>query len=75
MQVCDTRKISTASFKDIDIGSAFFDAKVDKTGIYAMRIPKFGGLTNAVCLKTGKLYFYEEDDEVTPIKVKVEVYA
>ena len=72
MQVFDTRKISTISFKDIHIGSSFFDAKV---GVYAMRIPNFDGLTNAVCLKTGKLYFYKEEDEVTPVKAKVEVYA
>ena len=75
MKVNDSRNPSTVSFKNIDIGCAFFDAKTGKTGMYAVRIPNLDGCTNAVCLETGKLYFYDDDEEVTPIKAKIEVYA
>ena len=75
MQVYDTRKPLTTNFKNLYIGCAFFD---DKREIYAIRIADCNddeGCANAVCLETGNLYFYEDDDEVTLIKAKIEVYA
>ena len=75
MQVYDSRKPLTTNFKDINIGCAFSD---DNEGIYAIRIADCendDGCMNAVSLETGNLYFYEDDDEVTPIKAKIEVYA
>ena len=75
MEVYDTRKPSTISFKDINIGCAFFDAE---RRCYVMRITDcedYEGCANAVCLKTGNLYFYGDNEKVVPINAKIEVYA
>ena len=75
MQVYDIRKPSIDTFKDIDVGCAFFDAETDR---YAMRITDCednDGRANAVCLETGVLYLYEDNEKVIPIKAKIEVYA
>lgn len=75
MKVHDSRKPSTIRFKDIDVGCAFFDTE---RGIYVMRITDcedYDGQANAVCLETGILYFYEDNEKVISIKAKIEVYA
>ena len=75
MEVYDTRKPSTISFKDINIGCAFFDAEKSR---YVMRITDcedYDGRANAVCLETGILCLYEDNKKVVPINAKIEVYA
>ena len=75
MEVYDTRKPSTISFKDVHIGCAFFDT--ERSG-YLMRITNCeddDGHANAICLETGKLYFYGDNEKVVPINAKIEVYA
>ena len=75
MEVYDTRKPSTISFKDVHIGCAFFDTE---RGGYLMRITNCkddDGCANAICLETGNLYFYENDYKVVHVKAKIEVYA
>lgn len=71
----DTRKPFTINFKDLQIGSAFYDAEEE---IYAIRIADCednDGCVNVVSLETGNLYFYDDNYEVTPIKARIEVYA
>lgn len=74
MEVYDTRKPYTISFRDLQIGFAFYDAEEE---IYAMRIANCEddqGHANVVSLETGNLYFYEDDYKITPIKARIEVY-
>lgn len=75
MKVNDSRNPSTVSFNNINIGCAFIDTE---RGGYLMRITEcedYEGCANAVCLETGNLYFYGDNEKVVPIKAKVEVYA
>lgn len=75
MKIHDSRKPSIVTFKDIRIGCAFFDPERYS---YLMRITDckdHEGRVNAVCLETGNLYFYGDNEKVVPIKAKVEVYS
>jgi hypothetical protein len=74
MQVYDNRKIKTVPFKSIAVGDTFFDSENEN---YAMRIvdcEDTDGCVNAVDLQTGRLLFYE-DEEVEPIKGRIEFFA
>lgn len=74
MQVYDNRKVKTVPFKSLAVGDTFFDSE---NGIYAMRIlccEDEEGWVNAVELQTGGLLFYE-NEEVEPIKGRIEFYA
>lgn len=74
MQVYDNRKTKTVTFKSIKIGDTFFDSENKN---YAMRIvdcKDADGCVNAVDLQTGSLLFYE-DEEVDPIKGRIEFFA
>lgn len=75
MKVNDSRNPSIVSFKNINIGCTFFDTEIHS---YLMRITdceSYEGRANAVCLETGNLYFYGDNEKVVPIKAKVEVYS
>ena len=75
MEVYDTRKPSIISFKDINVGCAFFDAE---TGRYIMRITDCedsDGRANAVCLETGILSLFGDNKKIVHIKKKIEIYA
>ena len=75
MQVCDNRKNKTVPFKSVKVGDTFFDAE---NGIYGMRIVECedeDGCVNAVDLQTGSLFFYADDEEVEPIKGRIEFFT
>lgn len=75
MQVYDNRKAKTVPFKSIKVGDTFFEAENE---IYGMRITDCtdeDGDTNAVNLQTGRSLFYEDDEEVEPIKGRIEFFA
>ena len=74
MQVYDNRKVKTVPFKNIAVGCTFFDPENE---MYAMRIADCedtDGCVNAVDLQTGGLFFYE-DEEVEPIKGRIEFFT
>lgn len=74
MQVYDNRKNKTVPFKNIAVGDTFFDPESE---IYAMRIfdcEDEEGCVNAVDLQTGGPLCYE-DEEVEPVKGRIEFYA
>lgn len=74
MQVYDNRKVKTVSFNSIAVGGTFFDSQNEN---YAMRIAdcdNADGCVNAVDLETGSLLYYE-DEEVEPIKGRIEFFA
>lgn len=74
MQVYDNRKTKMVPFKSIKVGDTFFDFENEN---YAMRIvdcEDTEGSVNAVDLQTGSLLFYE-DEEVEPIKGRIEFFA
>lgn len=74
MQVCDNRKAKTVPFKSLGVGDTFFDPENEN---YAMRIvdcEDADGLVNAIDLETGSLFCYE-DEEVEPIKGRIEFFA
>jgi hypothetical protein len=75
MQVYDNRKVKTIPFKGVAVGDTFFDSE---NGNYAMRIADCEdaeGSVNAIDLQTGSLLFYEDEEEVEPIKGRIEFYA
>ena len=74
MQVCNNRKNKSTPFKSIAVGDTFFDPDNE---IYAMRIADCEdteGCVNAVDLQNGGLLFYE-DEEVEPIRGRIEFFA
>jgi hypothetical protein len=74
MQVYDNRKVKTVPFKSVKVGDTFFDSENE---IYAIRIDDCENgdeWVNAVDLQIGSLLFYE-DEEVEPIKGRIEFFA
>ena len=76
MLIHDNRKEKTTNFGNIKCGETFYDSYED---IHAMKIQMCTDdeedmKCNAVTLSNGFLLFYEDEEQVTATKARIEIY-
>lgn len=72
MKIIDRRTLKTIPFQDIRIGECFIIPSDNRIFMrMATHYYDFNDADNAVDLVTGIQYFFEDDEEVTPITTEI----